>query len=191
MKVAEGTFDLVVKVGGSLYELPDLGPRLRRWLAAQDTRSVLLVPGGGALADAVRKLDAAHRLGEEAAHWLALRALTVAAYFFAHLLPGSVLVSHPDDWRRDGLAVLDPHAFAVADEGRAGALPHCWSVTSDSIAARAARVAKVRRLVLLKSITIPEGVAWSETARQGWVDDFFPTTVGGELEVRAVNLKES
>jgi aspartokinase-like uncharacterized kinase len=181
---------IVAKVGGSLYGWPDLGPRLRRWLAAQDTRSILFVPGGGALADAVRDLDTAHRLGEETAHWLALRTLTIGTHFLAALLPGAVIVEHPEQWRREVLTVLDPHAFALADKGRAGELPHRWSVTSDSVAARAARVANVRQLVLLKSVTIPEGTDWHEAARRGWVDEFFADAISEELKVEAVNLRE-
>jgi aspartokinase-like uncharacterized kinase len=180
----------VVKVGGSLYELPDLGPRLCLWLAAQHTRSILLVPGGGQLADAVRKLDSAHGLGEETAHWLALRTLTIGAHFLAALLPGVEIVEDPRQWRHDALAVLDPNAFAVADKGRAGALPRRWSVTSDSVAARAARVANVRRLVLLKSVTIPKSTDWREAARRGWVDSFFPEAISEELQVEAVNLRD-
>jgi len=181
---------LVVKVGGSLYNLPDLGPRLRRWLATRETSSVLLVPGGGTFANSVREVDALHHLGEEAAHWLAMRTLTVAAHFLVEMLPGAVVVSHPDEWQPDTLAVLDPHAFAVADEGRVGALPHSWAVTSDSIAARAARVATASQLVLLKSVTILGGTGWHEAARRACVDEFFPEAVQDDLLVRCVNLRE-
>src|SRR5262249_7639618 len=86
---------LVVTVGGSLYDLPDRGPRLRHWLTAQEASATLLVPGGGGLAETVRTLDAAHRLGEETSHWLALRALTVAAPLLAALLPGATVVDYP------------------------------------------------------------------------------------------------
>lgn len=51
---------VVVKVGGSLFDLPDLGPRLRAWLKTLRTADVLLVPGGGPTADVVRSLDRAH-----------------------------------------------------------------------------------------------------------------------------------
>src|SRR5437016_6173909 len=77
----------VLKVGGSLYGLPDLPARLRKLLADLNTERVVLFPGGGAAADAVRELDRMHRLGEDAAHWLALRALTVNAYFLNRILP--------------------------------------------------------------------------------------------------------
>lgn len=159
----------VVKVGGSLFTLPDLRRRLSAFLPA------LLVPGGGALADAVRDIDRAHGLGEEASHWLALRACTVNAHFLAGLLNLPVL-DHP----RRGPGVLDPFAFLLADEGKAGALPHSWDATSDSVAARAAEVAGLP-LVLLKS---------AEPGATDYVDPLFPTIVArAGLSVRAVNLR--
>ena len=54
---------LVAKVGGSLFDLPDLRQRLNRWLVAQADTPVLLIPGGGELADAVRNLHRTHGLG--------------------------------------------------------------------------------------------------------------------------------
>src|SRR5271166_3401866 len=69
---------IVVKVGGSLFSMPDLAQRLRRWLAQAGPR-ILLVPGGGAAADVVREFDKCHSLGEEASHWLALWSLRLNA----------------------------------------------------------------------------------------------------------------
>ena len=83
------TARMVVKVGGSLFDWPDLGPRLRQWLAANAPREVILVPGGGPTADVIRTLDRTHGLGDEAAHWLALRAMAVNAELLAALLPGA------------------------------------------------------------------------------------------------------
>src|SRR4051812_40903280 len=125
----------VAKVGGSLYDLPDLRQRLGAWISGSGGR-VLLVPGGGAAAGVVRHLDRAHALGEEAAHWLALRSLTVNAHFLGGLL-GSRVVGTPGD---EDLAVLDAHAYCLADEARPGALPHSWQATSDAVAARVAEV---------------------------------------------------
>src|SRR5581483_10984790 len=76
---------VVVKIGGSLLDLPDLGPRLKKWLE-QSAATVLVVPGGGAAADAVRRLDQLHRLGESRAHWLALRAVQLNASLLGDLL---------------------------------------------------------------------------------------------------------
>ena len=68
---------IVVKVGGSLFDSPALGPALRAYLNALAPRPVLLVAGGGAVADAVRAFDRTHALGEAPAHWLALASLDV------------------------------------------------------------------------------------------------------------------
>jgi aspartokinase-like uncharacterized kinase len=188
----------VVKVGGSLYDLPDLATRLRGWLAAEGNSGagVLLVPGGGAAADVVRDLDRRHQLGEEASHWLALRALSLAAYFLAALLPSARVIEDVMEcegvWRGGGVPVLDAHSFALADEGRAGCLPHTWAVTSDALAARVAVVTRARRLVLLKSVTVPRGADWREAGRRGLVDETFAEVLRdapAELCVRAVNLR--
>ena len=42
---------VVVKVGGSLYDLPDLGPRLRDWLKHLEAVPVLVVPYAGDAAE--------------------------------------------------------------------------------------------------------------------------------------------
>jgi aspartokinase-like uncharacterized kinase len=153
---------IVVKVGGSLFDHPNLGPALREFVAELAPAEVLLVPGGGPVADAVRELDRVHGLGEEAAHWLALRSLGVTAELLRALTSDS------------RLTVLDCFTFAQKDESCPGALPHTWAVTTDSIAARVAVVYRADRLVLLKSRDIPLETAWETAAAEGWVDAYFP-----------------
>lgn len=184
---------VVVKVGGSLFDLPDLGPRLGRWLAALGTRKVLIVPGGGPTADVVRNLDRWHHLGEEHAHWLALHALSLNARFLASLLPRSVVVPDVADAGSidgDAWRILDAHDFARRDEARAGHLPHSWEVTSDSIAARAASITGAARLFLLKSVSLPPGVGWRDAEMPGIVDRFFAEAVGPDVSVRVVNFRQ-
>jgi aspartokinase-like uncharacterized kinase len=183
----------VVKVGGSLYDSPDLGARLRRWLAESfPSAKVVLVPGGGGAADVIRHLDRRHGLGEETAHWLALRALTLNAHFLASLLPPARVIGELRDiGEKSELAILDVHEFARADEARDGRLPHTWAVTSDAVAARVAIVLQARHLVLLKSLTIPRDVNWAEAGRRGWVDESFAEVLHqapADLQVRAVKL---
>jgi aspartokinase-like uncharacterized kinase len=178
----------VVKVGGSLFDLPDLGLRLRAWLDCLRARPVLLVPGGGPTADVVRAWDRVHVLSEETAHWLALSALTLNARFMAELLKVR-MVADGFALAAAEIAVLDAYAFACADEGQPGSLPASWDSSSDSVAARCAVVCGARRLVLLKSVTIPTGMAWGEAAEQGFVDRHFAATVSQGLEVQAVCLR--
>lgn len=192
----------VVKVGGSLYDLPDLGSRLQSWLTQMPESDVLLVPGGGPTANVVRDFDRVHHLGEERAHVLALESLRLNAHFLAMLLHDLKVVAlwrmlKSERFRHKGPArlvlnalTLDAHDHHVNPEA---ALPCCWGVTSDAIAARAAVVARADHLILLKSVTIPEGMNWEEAGRQGFVDEWFAHTVRPalpRLQVRAVNFRE-
>jgi aspartokinase-like uncharacterized kinase len=173
---------VVVKVGGSLYDLPDLATRLRRFLDTLPVSDVLLVPGGGPAAGVVRALDGRHQLGDEKAHWLALRALTFNAHFLVELLPGAGIVQaaaqfHPRPTKVP--AILDALAFLRSDEDAhpAHRLPHSWDTTSDAVAARVAVWAGAGRLILLKSTTIPPDIHWAEAARLGHVDPVFPDVI--------------
>lgn len=174
---------VVIKVGGSLFDMLDLGQRLTQWLGQLGSCPLLLIPGGGPTTDVIRQLDRVHQLGEERAHWLALRALTLNAHFLAGLVPGAAVARQleecPDFWRRSVVPVLDAYAFLRADDGQPGCLPHCWEVTSDSVAARVACVAGARRLVLLKSASLQRGI----------VDGYFADVAGPRLDVEVVNLR--
>jgi aspartokinase-like uncharacterized kinase len=173
---------IVVKVGGSLFDHPQLGPGLRAYLDSLAAK-VLLVPGGGDVTDAVRKFDRVHGLGEEASHRLALESLWITAGLLRELLPetGDFYACHPDADKFHSLApgtwrVLDVYGFCqLADQK----LPHSWDVTSDSIAARAAVVYEAERLILLKSVDVPPGPRWESAAQRGWVDRYFPKVVAG------------
>jgi hypothetical protein len=77
----------------------------------------------------------------------------------------------------------------LLDDRQPDRLPHCWAVTSDSLAARVAGVAGAR-LILLKSVSLPDGSAWQEAARCGIVDEGFPTLVGSLRAVQTVNFRE-
>jgi len=193
MEARKAVGPCVVKVGGSLFGWPQLAERLQQWLGSLGRRDVLLVPGGGPTADVIRDFDRRHGLGEERAHWLALRALALNAHFLQELLPNAaVICSLPEAvacWERDVLPVLDAEAFCRADDRRPDGLPHSWSVTSDSIAARVAGVAGAGKLILLKSTDLPSGVDWRDASTRGLVDPLFGETIGEALEVGWVNLR--
>jgi aspartokinase-like uncharacterized kinase len=162
---------IVVKVGGSLYDHPLLGPGLRAYLDSLAPAEVWLVPGGGDVVEAIRALDAVHALGDEACHALAVRGMELAGEFLHELIGfGSERVSFP---------ALDRCV-----------VPHSWDVTSDSIAARIARDYSAERLVLLKSVDVPAGTPWAAAAERGWVDRYFPAVIAGAaFPVEVVNFR--
>lgn len=182
----------VVKIGGSLLDWPELGPRLRAWFNTLPAERVLLVPGGGSTTEAIRLYDRVHCLGEEACHWLALATLTVNARMLSRLLDVPVVGDIREG--QTGVFLLDLERFARADEIHSEHVPHCWNATSDAFALRVARVAMANELVLLKSVDIPAGMSWAEANRRGFVDDVFVRMLDNDkdgLKIRAVNIRSS
>lgn len=126
---------LVVKLGGSLCNhVKDLVPVLRA-----SRRPLLIIPGGGMFADAVRKL----RVDDDSAHWMAIAAMDQFGWFIAsHGITTTALLQAP----------VRPIVFLpYCSMRRHDPLPHIWDVTSDSIAAWFADFLGLD-LLLLKSV---------------------------------------
>ena len=184
----------IIKLGGSLLGLPDLRSRLTNFLGDFSRSRSILICGGGGAVDQVRKWDRIYNLGEERSHWLALRALSITARVAEKAVPGLELADSAESieplWEAGKIPVFDPFQFIIEiDEESIDSLPRRWRVTSDSIAARMARVFGARELVLLKSTTFPERISMSEAAELGMVDEYFPTAARDIHRVVAINLR--
>lgn len=180
----------VVKVGGSLLrhqpEAPakELAASLTKWLARQSSAVNVLVAGGGGFADAIRRADAAYGLGEEAAHWLCVDAMSVTARLLGAIMKMPVVTEERAlPCVCPSVCVFDPATFLRDVEPRlfANPLPHASAVTSDSIAARIAESLAASELVLLKSC-LPG-------TNTGYVDDYFPVVAAKLPHIRCVNLR--
>jgi aspartokinase-like uncharacterized kinase len=143
----------VVKLGGGLLaHEAHFEAALAAIGAAARTRRLLIVPGGGPFADAVREADRRLHLSDDAAHWMAVLAMDQSAHVVASRLAGGVLVADRSEIaaalsRSTGeIPVLAPYRW-LRD---ADPLPHSWTVTSDSIAAWIAGQVGARQLVLVK-----------------------------------------
>jgi 5-(aminomethyl)-3-furanmethanol phosphate kinase len=137
----------VVKVGGGLAREAG-GDALRALCAAIGEAGrrhrLLVVPGGGSFADAVRDCDRVYGLSDAAAHRMAILAMDQFGWLLSELIPGCAAITEIEG---DGLRVLLPAAVLADDP-----LPASWDVTSDSIAAWVAREAGAGRLVLVKPV---------------------------------------
>ena len=155
MTAGAGVVETVVKVGGGLLTHAVSFDSALAAIAASRQRRLLVVPGGGPLADAVRALDLRLSLPDNAAHWMAVLAMDQCAHVVASRLAGAVLVEAPHEIGgvidAGGVPVLAPSRWLRAVDP----LPHAWTVTSDSIAAWVAGQIGARRLVLVK----PPGAA--------------------------------
>jgi 5-(aminomethyl)-3-furanmethanol phosphate kinase len=143
--------DVVVKIGGGLLRTPTaLDEVLAGVVRLARTRRVLIVPGGGMFADAVRDADRRVGLPSTTAHWMAVLAMDQHAHLLAARLPQGRVVAALDEAAREidegRLPVLAPYRWLSA----ADPLPHCWDITSDSIAAWVAGEARARHLLLIK-----------------------------------------
>jgi len=166
----------VVKVGGSL-----LGSR--RLLSVLETlaearRPVVVVPGGGPFADAVRDAQSLMGFGDALAHRLALDAMGHVAEILADRHPGLAVARD----RGEIAALAGAGRVPVWDprELRAGRpeIPETWDVTSDSLAAWLAAWLGADRLILVKSAQAAPGASLRALSAAGLVDAAFPDFAG-------------
>ena len=185
----------VVKLGGSLLDWSDWRWRFEAWLADQPPAENFLLPGGGALADAVREINALYPISEVAAHWLCIRAMSVHAAQLAARWPSARICRSLRELdgmpAAVGLVIVDPWPILQDEEPHypGQPLPASWDVTSDSIAARIAEIIAADELVLLKSAPAAASESLAELSQRGYVDAFFPQAAEPFKRIRYVNLR--
>ena len=144
--------DLIVKVGGSLLaNVQILDQVLAAITRTASMRPLLIVPGGGQFADAVRDVDRRIRIGDDAAHWMAVLAMDQYAHLLAARLPAGQVVTTPGGATNALAAGRIPVLAPFRWLSEADPLPHSWNVTSDSIAAWIAGAVHARELILVKA----------------------------------------
>jgi aspartokinase-like uncharacterized kinase len=164
----------VVKLGGSL----DAAGRLRDWALAlaESPAALIVVPGGGPFADAVRAAQDRWGLDDETAHRMAILAMEQNAHLLCGLSPRLVPVRH--------LLSQGPRPsysntrvwFPAADLLEDRSVAHSWDVTSDSLAAILAGRIGADALALVKAAPFA-GLGGDLTAlqRAGALDATFHT----------------
>ena len=156
----------VVKVGGGLSAAPGALAAVGAALSTAGRRHrLVVVPGGGPFAEAVRTFGRREPLSADAAHWMAMLGMDQYAHVLAERIAGAALVEEPGGLPavlgETGVAVLAPYRWLRA----ADVLPHTWDATSDSVAAFVAGALDAERLVLVKPA--------SGDSTAGMVDSYF------------------
>jgi len=180
----------IVKLGGSLTAAPELRDLLRALAGAG--APLVVVPGGGALADGVRALQPRLGFSELAAHRMAILAMEQTALAIADIEPGLA-------------PCADIAAIALAHtEGRAALwlparlapeadVPASWDVTSDSLALWLAIRLGACALTLVKAAAVehPDGPP-ERWAAEGLADAYLPVLAKRyEGRLRALSLGEA
>lgn len=164
----------VFKLGGSLAA----SPVLAQWatlLAGEGAGRVVVVPGGGPFAAAVRRMQRRWNVADAVAHPMALAAMEQLGWLLTGLAAGLRVVDDCDAARRalaEGRVPVWVPARSLAHDPT---IPAGWEVTSDSLAAWLAGRLGARRLVLVKSVMLADrSVGAAALAARGIVDAAFP-----------------
>lgn len=180
---------IVVKLGGSTSR----EAQGHIWIAAlaKAALPLVIVPGGGPFADAVRALQAKMGFADRAAHAMAILAMEQ----FAHLvldeqpvvdgqprLVSARSVAEMNQVLADGrIPVWLPSSMALA----AGDIPQSWAVTSDSLAAWLAGKLDAKTLLLIKqSRDFSECDTLESLMRRGILDTGFAEMLPEGVELR-------
>jgi dihydroneopterin aldolase len=163
----------IVKLGGSFA----LSPHLRNWLQAiaDCAGHVVLVPGGGPFAEAVREMQPAIGFDDDTAHRMALLAMEQYGCVLQQLCPQSELASAPEEIRRlvaeAKVPVWLPAQMVLGEKD----IPSSWQVTSDSLAAWLAGKIGAKQVVLVKQVEpATASIRADALAAGGIVDGLFP-----------------
>ncbi len=170
--------DIVVKMGGGLLAQVETFERtLIEIEQASHNCSLLIVPGGGVFADAVRDVDRRVGLTDDTTHWMAVLAMDQHAHLIASRLRAGKLVLRRSEIKaalaQRCVPVLAPYRWMR----EADPLPHSWDITSDSISAWVATQVEATRLVLVK----PPGASGPDI-----VDSCFATVLPSHITVEIV-----
>jgi 5-(aminomethyl)-3-furanmethanol phosphate kinase len=170
---------LVLKLGGSLAESGRLTGIADMVVRAQ--APVVVVPGGGPFADAVRRVQPQLKLTDAAAHRLALLAMHQMGLVIAARHARFATAERLDDIARllvlGAIPVWQPYPLQSSDD----TIPADWTATSDALSARLAErmggPGAGVSVALVKSCPVPAGAGLIELTAAGIADPVFAQVV--------------
>ena len=162
----------VVKLGGSYAFSSDL----QGWLAAiaSNAGDIVLVPGGGPFADAVRSAQPRMGFDDDAAHHMALLGMDQYGRALAALnkrfTPAASIAGIRRALRAGNVPIWSPTEMVLKRKD----IPRSWEVTSDGLAAWLACRIGARRVLLIKHVDPPpDPIRIEDLVARGVVDRSF------------------
>ncbi len=145
--------EAVIKVGGSLAEDPQ---KLKALCQTLDNlakkHDIILVPGGGRLADVVRFLDRKFRLSSEVSHRMAILAMDQFGLLLSYIMPDSSIFHRLENAKKLVENRITPIFLPSELIFKEKPLENSWDVTSDSVAAYVAGRVHAEKLVLVTDV---------------------------------------
>ena len=150
---------IIVKVGGKILENQEnIESTLSQFQSLLDNdklQKVIIVPGGGSLADFVRSIDDNLNIGDDLAHWMAIYAMNHNGVNLCNKFTELKYINNYDELQtclkkesEKGMFVFLPYDFLSQEDQ----LPHSWEVTSDSITLYLAHKLKFKECYLIKDV---------------------------------------
>jgi len=160
---------LVIKLGGSLATAPQL-PAWLNVLAEHGRGRLIIVPGGGLFADAVRSAQSQWQFSEQTAHVMAIYAMLQYGLMLDGMHPKLKSVDNIDaiqaTWQTEQVPVWLPIPMVLQDH----AIEASWRMTSDSFAVWLALQLHIQQVVLVKSVTLAAATTVTDLVANDIVD---------------------
>ena len=150
---------IIVKIGGNIFEdqenLDSTITQLRELIKLNIVKNIIIIPGGGTIANFIRKTDATLNMGDDLAHWSAILAMHYNGFGisrkfsdFDFISDFNVLQKLINDNESKQILIFGPYNYLSNED----VLPHSWEVTSDSITLFLAYKLKLDVCYLIKDV---------------------------------------
>lgn len=143
----------IFKIGGKLFEdeksLRNIIMQLRDLYDSKIFDKIIIIPGGGKLANFVRLVDQKLELGSDLSHWMAILAMDINGKLISHSSKIKCTTDLKEIEEMETIfTVFLPYSFLREND----MLPHDWQVTSDSITLYLSHVMKFNTCYLIKDV---------------------------------------
>jgi hypothetical protein len=145
---------VIIKIGGKILEnFEDLNSTISQLTQLYDKgciQKIILIPGGGSLANFVRKMYIELKFTEELGHWMGVISMNYNGIELGKKFPELDVIEDINNLKKldKSLCIFLPYRFLKEIDR----LPHSWDVTSDSITLFLAKELEIPHCFLIKDI---------------------------------------
>lgn len=144
----------IFKIGGKILEdfenLNSTISQLTQIFNESLIQKIILIPGGGSLANFIRKVYNELKFTEELAHWMGIISMNYNGLELSKKFPKLEVIEDFDKLKKisKSFCIFLPYQFLKENDK----LPHSWDVTSDSITLFLAKELGLHECFLIKDV---------------------------------------